>query len=644
MIEHIAGGRNVVADALSRLLTMSHMWNSGVSDDDPNATWRIKELLFPPFQPDDPPTLHLNSIFDREDYFAKEIRPKPLKPMKCKEIFDSQHNSSVGHWGAAETWRRMNKFAPGHGKSQKDVAVLVLTCANCEKNRREKEGKLVPVVRCIKPPYSRSAIGIDAVEITPHGKAGDTHIYVVVNLFTKFVSLSPGTTVSAENLVKVIWFHWTNFGHTDMIISDLGSDLNSKVFESLVKLMGMRHTFSIADRHANGSERTIKEVVRHLRALAYDKRIEDIYDDPLIIPSIQYMLNSHRSSESAYSAFELTFGTQDVLYTDLLKGADTFSLQQKLLQRLVSNIASLQEASTKYQRSLDKERVDSQDLSKQNMYQTGDYVLFDTGTKPNPKMSSRHRGPFCVIAQVKNDVQVRNLITDAIHIYSVHDLEPFYGNADSAFEAACHDDKQYVMTCVISYAGNCQRRTETSFTCEFADGTVSEITWTRDILCEAFYDFCRTKPYLYHLTLPASEATKFIAMKNRTDITKVKPGDVVYVDLRYFGGRWFESLGKPNAPTSSYVMEYQYTHWYHDLSHGGQSAGATRSQNGRTFKKNDISGKFLLLEGHVPEKSYAFHWKTYMVFCWGEHLVFDPESKILVDEALTRSYPRILER
>ena len=34
------------------------------------------------------------------------------------------------------------------------------------------------------------------------------------------------------------------------------------------------------------------------------------------------MLKYHRSSESAYSAFELSFGTQDVLYKDLLKGAD----------------------------------------------------------------------------------------------------------------------------------------------------------------------------------------------------------------------------------------------------------------------------------------------------------------------------------
>ena len=75
--------------------------------------------------------------------------------------------------------------------SQKEVAEL----ANCEKNRREKEDK---IVRSLKPPHSRSAIGIDAVEITPHGKAEHTHIYVVINLCTKSVSLSPGTTVSAE--------------------------------------------------------------------------------------------------------------------------------------------------------------------------------------------------------------------------------------------------------------------------------------------------------------------------------------------------------------------------------------------------------------------------------------------------------------
>ena len=51
--------------------------------------------------------------------------------MKAKEIFATVHNATVGHWGAAETWRRMNKFAPGHGLSQREVSEPVLQCANC---------------------------------------------------------------------------------------------------------------------------------------------------------------------------------------------------------------------------------------------------------------------------------------------------------------------------------------------------------------------------------------------------------------------------------------------------------------------------------------------------------------------------------
>ena len=134
------------------------------------------------------------------------------------------------------------------------------------------------------------------------------------------------------------------------------------------------------------------------------------------------------------------------------------------------------------------------------------------------------------------------------------------------------------------------------------------------------------------LSSTSEEASKLIAMRNKADNTTVKPGDIAYVDQYFFGGRWYETLGLPDAPTSSYVMQYQYTHWYYVLSYYGHgSTRATRSRNKRPFKKKDTSGKFLLLEGYIPEKSYSF---LYMVFCWNERLAFDPKSMILVDDAL----------
>ena len=171
-------------------------------------------------------------------------------------------------------------------------------------------------------------------------------------------------------------------------------------------------------------------------------------------------------------------------------------------------------------------------------------------------MSSKRKGPYRVIAQVKNGIQVCNLTTDAIHVYSVHDLKSFYGDAKSAFDATCRDDKDYSTKRGISYAEKCAQSTEMSFTCEYEDGAVAEIRRTCHILCKAFYNFCLMKLYLYHLTLDTKNATGRKRENNRT----VKPGNVVYVDIRFFGGRWYESLGVSDAPTSSYVMLYEYTH------------------------------------------------------------------------------------
>ena len=114
---------------------------------------------------------------------------------------------------------------------------------------------LVPVVRNLKPTNSRYVIGINAVQITPPGKDGHTHINVIVNLFTKLVFLEPVKGVTALNLANTVWKYWSTCGHTDVIISDRGHDLNSQLFEELTEYMGMRHTFT--DMHANGCDRLI---------------------------------------------------------------------------------------------------------------------------------------------------------------------------------------------------------------------------------------------------------------------------------------------------------------------------------------------------------------------------------------------------
>jgi hypothetical protein len=257
-ILHIAGKLDIVADALFRLFMLYNAWDHSFDEDmdvfvmEWFDVWDLEE--------EEAMVLRLNGVFDLDLSEPAEYKNVSGSAIFANDAFDLIHNGQVGHWGAAESWRRLNKTAPGHGLSQKEVAELVQTCPNCMKNRRERDERLIPVTRSLKPPHSRSVIGIDAVGISPHGRNGQTHIYVVVNLFTKLTYLSAETTVSTQNLAATVWSYWANFGNSDMIISDLGSNLNSELFAELVKLMGIKHVFSIADSHANGSERTIKEV------------------------------------------------------------------------------------------------------------------------------------------------------------------------------------------------------------------------------------------------------------------------------------------------------------------------------------------------------------------------------------------------
>jgi hypothetical protein len=403
-----------------------------------------------------------------------------------------------------------------------------------------------------------------------------------------------------------------------MIISDLGPDLNSQIFKGLVDLMGMEHKFSIANKHSNGVEREIKELVRHLRAIVYDERIKDIFEDPTVIPSIQYILNTMPSSETGgYTPFEMVFGSQDVIYKDLLANSEACDISHVLLEKLNKNLLIIRDASTKFQQGLIQTRIGDQDLKKQNQYQAGDFVMFDKGPKVHPKMSCRYKGPHEVVSQYKNDVSSRNLITGAILEYSVEDLQPFFGSKAQATEAAMRDQDQYLVESILSYTGDCNTRSKMVFKVKYSDGDIIDRPWSNDIQCEAYYIFCESRPYLKHLAMDTKMGAQFRQNLGKSDITGVSLGDTVYVDLRFFGDEWYEALGLPDFECSSYVMEFQYTHYFHKSS------------------KKKISGIF-----RVTGDKYSMN--NYIVFAWGSVKIFNPENMFLVDQEWIKKYPRLL--
>ena len=661
-IRHIKGSNNTVADALSRLFLLQHPDPSPpvhFSLEDHSLScldaldWECVEpqTLCSVFNPSHTvPTVKTrhSSTYEVEkkpsapsvpltadsptnnDTSAQEppLNPELHTPLElqltARQMFEEIHKSTPGHWGLRETWKKLNSLFPGHGLPMQAIAEWISECPNCQKTRKERSDALIPMVRHLKPPHARTAVGIDSLAITPHGPEGHTHILVIVNLFTKFAYLVSSKGCTALNLAQAVWQYWCNFGCTDMIISDRGSDLTSDLFAELVNLVGLRHVFSIADKHANGTERLIKEAQRHLRAIVYDSRVEDVFTDPTVIPCVQYIMNSHTSSETSFTPFELMFGSEDLPYTQLLDDTDPggIDITHSFLRKLNANLAKLRTASQQYQAQLVAERQGGEKSKEvpNNTYQAGDFVTFDSGPKPHPKMSCRYKGPYEVVKQYRNDVDCRNMITGAIVQYSLSDLQPFFCHSrDEAFDAAMRDQQQFMVKRIVSYTGDSRTRTSMTFKVEFVDGDIRSLPWSPDLLCEEYYKFCESRPYLFHLTLDTRMAKKWKTQLNRQDISAVKPGDLVYLDLRFFGDAWYESLQLPDFDTTSYVMEMRYTKWYHKSS------------------KRKITGNLILLTQH----SYSLD--GYLVHCWGSVKVFDPSTMVLVNDDMIKRYPNIAQ-
>jgi hypothetical protein len=385
------------------------------------------------------------------------------------------------------------------------------------------------------------------------------------------------------------------------------------------------------DKHANGVERVNKEVVRHLRCLVWDRNIRDVFDDPTVIPSVQYILNSHISAETGFSPFELTFGSLDKVYGDLLKNCSGRPVHT-LLSKLNENLEILRAASTEFQKTLIATRIPEKQIVVQNKFQEGDLVLYDAGPKPHPKMASRHKGPYEVVRQNKNDVQVRDIVTGVVLEFSVVDLEPFFGDKSEAVIAARRDQEQHEVVEILSYRGDHNERSNLQFMVKYADGDILEQNYRADLRCEALMTFCENRRELFHVTMDYRSAKAYEKRLNAQDISTVRPGDTVYVDLKVFGGRWYESLDLPDWRDTQYVMEFQYTHWYGDTSYK-KSGRPNASYAG---KKHRISGKYLL--GGATDV-----WNTYKVWVFGENKLFDDAHMVLVTMDLAARYPRILE-
>ena len=529
------------------------------------------------------------------------------------------HGGRMGHNGARRTYQLLNQHFEGHKITYAVVADFVATCAICQKDRLGMTDTITPTVRHLKPAHANSRIGMDLLTVTPTDKQGNTYIHVISNHFTHHIGLYPAKDKTALTAATALFQHVCAFGMTDELITDPGSDYTSEMMAHLTEWFGLRQTFSLVDRHeSNGVECPSKLVLNLLRALVYDERIVNRWSEATVLPLIAFTINDFVSSEAGFSPFQLTFGRQSSVYNKLPAGANPEQHVHEFVKLLNDDLTLLRQISKEFQSKLILKRTEK-NPEQPNEYQPGDFVLFQISKdKPRPsKLTPSFKGPFSVISQRNNDVECRHVVGGHIEFFHVSRLKIFHGSAEEAYKAALLDNDQFVVKEFLAYRGEPLKRTTMQFEVQFEEGSILWLPWSLELFDNVHYEvFCRGNPELYVLVFGAKEADDFVKRKNKEIITSAKPGDTCFVDIRYYGAAWSESIGLPDFDHRKYVVEHKYVKWANS-------------------KQTEIIAECKLF-------NELFTHKGYFVFSYGSVQVYNPKTMTRLDKSWITRFPKLL--
>jgi hypothetical protein len=344
-----------------------------------------------------------------------------------------------------------------------------------------------------------------------------------------------------------------------------------------------------------------------------------------VLGLVEYQLNSRVSSETQHSAFELTFGTDDLKYFHLPDTLSPESISNEFLKTLNTTLATVRELTSQHQAELIAERQKTNPTPElHNQYQPGDFVLYDTLYDPCkfrvPKLNSRHRGPFEVIRQVKNDVEVRHLNLGSISLLPVDRLSLFSGTREEGIRLAMEDADQFNIVAITAWRGDPEVRTTMEFEILFeGEDTPTWRAWDRDLSdAEPFAEYCRRERPLYPLIFDLQQSYRDAKRAvNQAAIHEVTVGDLAYLNLRFFSTKVYdEELDLPDKFHVRYVVLLKYTRFTNKHHHR--------------------------IQGDVAVFKTKLEFQHIHVIRWGQDLEFTSDM-VIVDESFIRSHRQVLQ-
>lgn len=226
--------------------------------------------------------------------------------VRLKLIEENHDTVTAGHRGVETTIKRINKLGYSWPEIRKDVREVLKKCQSCQKHKMYRKTKM-PMMETDTPSHPWQKVALDIVGHLPKTKKGNEYILTVQCVFSKFVIAILLITQDAESVAEALKEEVLSvLGFPEEILTDQGANFQSKLFQSLCKLCGIKKIRTSAFRpQSNGSiermHRSLKEYLRH-----FTNEAQDNWDEYLKMACCAH--NSSVHSSTKFSPFELFTG------------------------------------------------------------------------------------------------------------------------------------------------------------------------------------------------------------------------------------------------------------------------------------------------------------------------------------------------
>lgn len=292
--EYIKGPENIVADALSRVV-----------DNDATIIPMIVEETLSSSSID---ITQQQASSSSAELNASELLYAYSIPQDKYDIIQRAHNALAGHSGVEETLRKLDLLEQRWYKRRQHVQHFVRQCPICQKNSyNHVTSHGAGYTLSTNRPMER--INIDTIGPLPPDAFGNKYILAMIDNFSRFLMLYAIPDTTGEEAAKHILSYIATFGCPQQITSDQGTQFVNMLIAELLILIGTEHVTSIAYSHEENAiiERSHKETMRHLRALVFDRLLQDRWS--LCLPLVQRIHNSKvHEATAGLSPARILFG------------------------------------------------------------------------------------------------------------------------------------------------------------------------------------------------------------------------------------------------------------------------------------------------------------------------------------------------